>query len=102
MTNRQPRSEQHRRADFAGERALRQVIHVLGPQRHRRIAERLPHGLQINKRRADHQVELRKIDRSLGDARGQGDGRGTVGVHLPVAGDEGASHGGGFLGGCNR
>ena len=63
ITYLQPISTQHRRADFAGERALGFVIAVLGAQADRRTVDRLADRFQIEARRADGHIDRRRARR---------------------------------------
>ena len=83
---------EHRRADFAGKRAIGLVVDVLGSQGDLRAGNRLPHGIQVAGRRTDGQFHA--IDRLglRGDRFGQSHGGRTVEIHLPVSGNQRASH----------
>ena len=67
--------DEHRRADFAGERALRLRGTCSGAQRHRRAGECRRDGVQIDERRADGDVDVREFGRASRNAGGQRDGR---------------------------
>ena len=84
--------EQHGRTDLAGERTLLPEIHVLRPRATLLSSQDCGDLAEVRKRRTDRDGDAIFVANSFHDSRSQLLGRGTGGVHLPVARNKWFSH----------
>ena len=84
---------EHGRAQFAGERPVVLVIHVLGAQGDFRAGEGPAHGIQIAAWRADGQIDAVDGPRPVSATpSANATAAARFEVHLPVAGNKRTSH----------
>jgi hypothetical protein len=83
---------EHRGRDLAGESAALLVAHVLGAKQHRAAVHNRADRLQIDKRRADEQIDLAVARRGVGNGASEGGGASAIEVHLPITGDQRFTH----------
>ena len=84
--------QEHRRADFTGERAFLLGIEVLRPKRDMAALENLPDKGQIGEGRTDGDGYAVLNAHAIHDRLGQPIGLGGGGIHLPVTDDKFLAH----------